>query len=77
MARGYQISVSKNEIIITASGEEGLFYGTQTLLQLIQKNGPGHKVLGIKITDWPDIPERATHYDTKHHQDKISYVKVL
>ena len=72
---GYQISVSKNEIIITASGEEGLFYGTQTLLQLIQKNGPGHKVIGLKITDWPDITERAVHYDTKHHQDKISYVK--
>ena len=73
--QGYQISVSKNEIIITASGEEGLFYGTQTLLQLIQKNGSGHKVPGLKITDWPDIPERAVHYDTKHHQDKISYVK--
>lgn len=73
--QGYQISVSKNEIIITASGEEGLFYGTQTLLQLIQKNVSGHKVTGLKITDWPDIPERAVHYDTKHHQDKISYVK--
>ena len=52
-----------------------MFYGTQTLRQLIQKNGSGHKVIGLKITDWPDIQERAVHYDTKHHQDKISYVK--
>ena len=73
--QGYQISVNNNEIIITASGEEGLFYGTQTLLQLIQKNGSGHKVIGLKITDWPDIAERAIHYDTKHHQDKIEYVR--
>ncbi len=73
--QGYQLSVSKNEIIITASAEEGLFYGAQTLLQLIQKDGSGHKVKGLKITDWPDIPERAIHYDTKHHQDKMSYVK--
>jgi hexosaminidase len=73
--QGYQISVGRNEIIITASGAEGLFYGAQTLLQLIQKNAPGYKVPGLKITDWPDIPERAVHYDTKHHQDKISYVK--
>src|SRR5204863_2693432 len=28
--QGYQVSVGKNEIIISASGEEGLFYGTQT-----------------------------------------------
>ncbi len=73
--QGYEISVSKNEIIITAYGEEGLFYGTQTLLQLIRKNESGHDVPGLKITDWPDILERAVHYDTKHHQDKILYVK--
>ncbi|MEO8763278.1 MAG: glycoside hydrolase family 20 zincin-like fold domain-containing protein [Ginsengibacter sp.] len=73
--QGYQLIVSKNGIIIRASGEEGLFYGTQTLLQLIQKNGSGHKVIGLKINDWPDIAERAVHYDNKHHQDKIGYVK--
>ena len=73
--QAYQISVSKNEILITSPGEEGLFYGTQTLLQIIQKNGAGHKVIGVKISDWPDIAERAVHYDTKHHQDKIEYVK--
>ena len=73
--QGYRISVGRDEIIIIAPGEEGLFYGTQTLLQLIQKNGAGHKVPGLKLTDWPDIAERAVHYDTKHHQDKIEYVK--
>jgi len=73
--QGYQLSVTKNSITITASGEEGLFYGTQTLLQLIQKSVSGYKVTGLKITDWPDIPERAIHYDTKHHQDKMDYVR--
>ncbi len=32
-------------------------------------------VPGMEITDWPDIPERAAHYDTKHHQDKREYVE--
>ncbi len=73
--QAYKISVDKNKVIILASGEEGLFYGTQTLLQLIQKNESGHKVPGLQITDWPDIPERAVHYDTKHHQDKKTYVR--
>lgn len=73
--QGYQISVDNNAVHISAVGEEGLFYGTQTLLQLIKKNGSGYKIPGMKISDWPDIAERAIHYDTKHHQDKMSYVK--
>ena len=74
---GYRIVVDKNEITITAPGETGLFYGTQTLLQLIQKTPQGHRIIGLQITDWPDIPERAIHYDTKHHQDKLDYVKTF
>jgi len=71
----YQISTGKNEIIITSNDEEGLFYGTRTLLQLIKKDKDGYQVPGLKINDWPAILQRAVHYDTKHHQDKMSYVK--
>ncbi|MBE9512266.1 MAG: beta-N-acetylhexosaminidase, partial [Bacteroidetes bacterium] len=73
--QGYQIITGKNELIIRAKGEDGLFYGTQTLMQLVQKGREGYKVPGLEILDWPDIQKRAVHYDTKHHQDKKSYVK--
>ena len=73
--QGYQLITGTSELVIRANGEDGLFYGTQTLLQLIQNNGAGYQVPGLEITDWPDIPKRAIHYDTKHHQDKSSYVK--
>lgn len=73
--QGYQITTGKNELVIKANGEDGLFYGTQTLLQIIQKAREGYKVPGMEIQDWPDIRKRAVHYDTKHHQDKKSYVK--
>jgi hexosaminidase len=73
--QGYQIISGNKELIIKARSEEGLFYGTQTLLQLIQRLPQGYKVPGLTITDWPDMPNRAIHYDTKHHQDKASYVK--
>lgn len=72
---GYQITTGASELVISAKGEAGLFYGTQTLLQLIQKDSGGFKIPGVMITDWPDIAKRAIHYDTKHHQDKASYVK--
>ncbi|MCK4344351.1 MAG: beta-N-acetylhexosaminidase [Bacteroidales bacterium] len=73
--QGYQITTGKDELVIKANGEDGLFYGTQTLLQIIQKARDGYKVPGLGILDWPDIQKRAVHYDTKHHQDKKSYVK--
>jgi hexosaminidase len=73
--QGYQLTTSKNKLVINAGSGEGLFYGTQTLLQIIKKDGSSHKVPGMAITDWPDIKNRAVHYDTKHHQDKASYVE--
>ena len=73
--QGYQLLSAPGQLIIKANGASGLFYGTQTLLQLIKKEEKGYFVLGMEITDWPDVKERAMHYDTKHHQDKESYVK--
>ena len=73
--QGYQLTTAKNKLVIKANSEDGLFYGTQTFLQLIRQNVSSFIVPGIVITDWPDIEKRAVHYDTKHHQDKASYVK--
>src|SRR5690554_6850500 len=72
---GYQLISGENEIVIRSNGEAGIFYGTQTLLQLIKKDRDNFVVPGMEITDWPDIGKRAAHYDTKHHQDKRSYVE--
>ncbi len=73
--QGYDLSVTSDKVTIEANGEAGLFYGTQTLLQVIQKGDSGAYVKGMEITDWPDIEQRAVHYDTKHHQDKAEYVR--
>ena len=75
--QGYKITTGGKELAILAKNETGLFYGTQTLLQLIKPVENGYKVPGLEITDWPDISKRSIHYDTKHHQDKASYVKAF
>jgi hexosaminidase len=75
--QGYTLAAAKDRLTVSANGEEGLFYGTRTLLQIIQEGGSGPFIKGMKITDWPDIPQRAVHYDTKHHQDKAEYVMEL
>lgn len=38
---GYTLQAGQDRVIIRAGGEAGLFYGVQTLLQLIQKDKPG------------------------------------
>jgi len=72
---GYHLSVTSGQMLIRANSAAGLFYGVQTLLQLIQTENQGYKIPGLKITDWPSIKERAVHYDTKHHQDRKEYVE--
>ncbi len=73
--QGYRLTAGIGQVVIKARGEAGLFYGTRTLLQIIRQGPRGPSIPGMVITDWPDIPERACHYDTKHHQDKRSYVE--
>ncbi len=73
--QGYGLITDDNGLTISAKGEEGLFYGVQTFFQLIKNEDTGIFIPGIEITDWPDVEIRAVHYDTKHHQDRKSYVK--
>ncbi|MFH1069487.1 MAG: glycoside hydrolase family 20 zincin-like fold domain-containing protein [Candidatus Glassbacteria bacterium] len=73
--QGYEVEVDKDAITIRAVGEPGLFYGTRILLQIIQPGRTGYLVKAMEIKDWPDIPIRAVHYDTKHHQDKMEYLE--
>ena len=73
--QSYRLTTDDNGLTISAKGEEGLFYGVQTLFQLIKKEDNEIFIPGMEIIDWPDVEVRAVHYDTKHHQDRQSYVK--
>ena len=73
--QGYRLETSASQLVIRANDAAGLFYGTQSLIQLIQKGRQGPYIKGMVITDWPDISWRAVHYDTKHFQEKKEYVK--
>ena len=48
-AEGYRLTID-SEISISAATEDGLFWGTRTLLQLLQE-GPGKAVPQLVITD--------------------------
>lgn len=71
---GYLLEIKDGEVIISANNEAGLFYGCQTLSQLMEDSRDHHvNIPACKITDYPDVAYRAVHLDLKHHLDSISY----
>lgn len=57
--QGYVLQIRKEEIIIAANTETGLFYGVQTLKQLIRSNMTANTLPCITITDWPSLQYRG------------------
>ena len=71
---GYLLTIENGEVTIEARGKAGLFYGCQTLEQLLEDARDYQtSIPACKITDSPDYVYRAVHFDTKHHLDHIGY----
>jgi hexosaminidase len=74
--QGYRLKIAPGLIEITGASEQGLFYGVQTLLQLLKPGVRGKLSLPVAtIEDWPKLQLRFLHWDTKHHQDRIETLK--
>ncbi|MCC7523294.1 MAG: family 20 glycosylhydrolase [Chitinophagaceae bacterium] len=70
----YELRILHNRIIITAAAEAGLFYGCQSLEQLIEDAKRFNKALpALTIFDNPAMTFRAVHFDVKHHLDHMNY----
>jgi len=71
---GYVITISDIKVEISATGEAGLFYGCQSLEQLLEDARDYQKPIpACKITDYPALSYRAVHWDVKHHLDHMNY----
>lgn len=71
---GYVLKTGNNGVTITARGNAGLFYGCQTLEQLLEDSRDfGREIPAMKIVDYPRLAYRAVHFDTKHHLDRMEY----
>jgi len=62
-AEGYVLKVSEKSIHIVALSDAGIFYGIQTLKQLISANNTGNKIPCLTIYDSPDFPVRGWQDD--------------
>ena len=50
---GYLLFADKDHLIVAANSGEGLFYGVQTLRQLLRPTGKGVLCPAVGIRDWP------------------------
>jgi hexosaminidase len=74
-AQAYRLEIHDSQITITANAPEGLFYGAETLVQLLRPQQGRLWLPQGTITDWPDLHLRHIYWDDAHHLDRLSELK--
>ncbi len=75
-AEGYVLSVAAQEIVIGGKTSAGVFYGLQTLKQLVRGDSNEAFIQGIKITDWPAMRWRGVSDDiSRGPVPTVDYIK--
>lgn len=80
---GYTLDATDKGVVITANSHAGLFYGVQTLLQLLPNEIESKTVLtdvqwrvpAVSITDYPRFQWRGVMLDVSRHFFPKEYVK--
>ncbi|MFC3798650.1 family 20 glycosylhydrolase [Cohnella sp. GCM10012308] len=74
-SQGYRLTLAGPAAALGANDAAGLFYGLQTLRQLLDLGDP---LPALTIADWPDTPLRCMNYDLRQTFSKpellVSYV---
>jgi len=60
---GYLLFSDKQHLIVAANTGRGLFYGVQTLRQLLRPAGKGLMCPAVGIRDWPSLEIHGPHDD--------------
>jgi hexosaminidase len=72
---GYTLSVTSKQINITGHDQAGVFYGLQSLIQLLNKSKGKVTVQGCTIEDHPRFTYRGMHLDVSRHFFKVDAIK--
>lgn len=73
--QAYRLEIGASGIAITANAAEGLFYGVETLVQLLRPRPGGMYLPQCRITDWPDLHLRHIYWDDAHHLERLPELK--
>ncbi|HEV2538477.1 MAG TPA: family 20 glycosylhydrolase [Frateuria sp.] len=72
----YRLTVAPGRATIAASDDRGLFWGVQTLLQLVPaRNGTSVSIRAMRIEDAPAYPWRGVMLDVARHYQPVAFVE--
>ncbi|MGN6221203.1 MAG: beta-N-acetylhexosaminidase [Microbacterium sp.] len=74
-AESYRIAVDEASVTVTGADAAGLFYGVQTLGQLVARDGEGWAVPAVTIEDAPRFAYRGVMLDVARHFHGVDTVK--
>jgi hexosaminidase len=72
---GYKLSVTAKQIKISGHDEAGVFYGLQSLIQLLKVSNGKVTVQSCTIMDYPRFAYRGMHLDVSRHFFKPEAIK--
>ncbi|HAJ16957.1 MAG TPA: beta-N-acetylhexosaminidase, partial [Microbacterium sp.] len=70
----YRLITSADGVAVTGSDEAGLFYGIQTLTQLIARTDDGWRIPAVEIADSPRFAYRGVMLDVARHFSPVEVV---
>jgi hypothetical protein len=73
--QAYRIELSPKAIRITANASPGLFYGVETLVQMLKPQQGKLLLPEGELTDWPDLQLRLIFWDDAHHLERMDAFK--
>ena len=73
--QAYRIDLHQGAITITANASTGLFYGVETLVQLLRRDMGTLWFPEGTIVDWPDMQLRHIYWDDNHHLEHVDELK--
>jgi hexosaminidase len=74
--QGYALFVTDKLAVIGGKDAAGLYYGVQTLRQLIVGEGSDARILSVQVRDWPSLQYRGTQVDmARGPVPKLKYLK--
>ena len=62
----YSISVTSGGVEVQGRSSAAVYYGAQTLMQLVEGTGSEASLPEVEIHDWPSLPYRGVMVDTSH-----------
>jgi len=73
----YELSSDDKQIRVSASSPKGIFYGIQTLIQLLPYSRKAFpiQIHAVSIVDYPRFDYRGMHLDVSRHFFDVAFVK--